>query len=134
MSMHYGGEQGYGLFLNTEEADAFAHEYAVKEDVDMDIWDIAIDLGASYLCDDNYDMRHVCHLDKKEHQEDDECFVDGIFLYAKKQGCIVLDHADYAYANLSEMADEFRAAYGKYLPDNFDYVGHLCHFLGANFG
>lgn len=134
MSMHYGGEQGYGLFLNKEEADVFVHEYAAKEDTDMDIWDVTIELGGSYLCDDEYDLRHVCHLDQKEHPEDDEDFVDGIFLYAKKQGCISLEKSDHAYKNLDEMADEFRTAYGEYFPDNFDYVGHLCHFLGANFG
>lgn len=134
MSMHYNGEQGYGLFLNKEEADIFAHEYAAKEDVDMDIWDITIELGGSYLCDDEYDLRHVWHLDKKEHQEDDEDFVDGLFLYAKKQGCITLENSNYAYKNLDEMAEEFRTVYGEYFPDNFDYVGHLCHFLGANFG
>lgn len=39
MSMHYGGEQGYGLFLNREEAAAFEHEYATT----------------NYLCEDKED-------------------------------------------------------------------------------
>ena len=134
MSMHYGGDQGYGLFLNKDEADAFAREYAAKEDGDMDIWDIFIELEASCLSDDNYDMREVHHLDGKAHGDVTNDFVDGIFLYAKKQGCITLEHSNYAYKDLGEMADEFRTAYGEYLPENFNYVGHLCHFLGANFG
>lgn len=100
----------------------------------MDEDEVCYEIGASVLCDDEYDMRHVWHLDVKEHQDDDDDFVDGVFLYAEKQGCITLEHSNYAYKNLNEMADEFRQAYGNYLPDDFDYVGHLCHFLGANFG
>lgn len=129
MSMHYGGEQGYGLFLNEEEAAAFEHEYATINFLDED--DVCYELCASNLCDDCYDIRQIWHLDDKAHKEDDDTFVDGVFLYADKQGCIVLDHSDDAYANLSEMADEFRQTYGNYFPDDFDYVAHLCFLLGA---
>ncbi|MCI5760063.1 MAG: hypothetical protein MR218_08440, partial [Eubacterium sp.] len=127
MSMHFGGEQGYGLFLNTEEAEAFVHKYATTNFLseDEDEYDVYCEIGASDLCDDRYDIRQIWHLDGKAHKEDGDTFVDGIFLYAEKQGCIVLDHSDDAYANLFEMADEFRQAYGNYLPDDFDYVAHL---------
>lgn len=138
MSMHYGGEQGYGLFLNREEAAAFEHEYATTnylcEDEEDEEGEVCNEIGASDLCDDNYDIRQVWHLDGKAHKEDNDTFVDGIFLYAEKQGCIVLDHSEDAYADLFEMAEEFRQAYGNYLPDDFDYVAHLCFMLGANFG
>lgn len=132
MSMHYGGEQGYGFFLNREEAAAFEHEYATANFLCED--DVCSELCASDLCDDNYDIRQVWHLDSKAHKEDNDTFVNGIFLYAEKQGCIALDHSEDAYANLFEMADEFRQRYGNYLPDDFNYVAHLCFLLGANFG
>ena len=140
MSMHYGGEQGYGLFLNTEEAEAFVHKYVMANFLygeDGECYgedDVYAELSASHLCDDCYDIRKIWHLDGKAHKEDNDAFVDGLFLYAEKQGCIFLDHSDDAYANPSEMADEFRQAYGNYLPDDFDYVTHLCFLLGANFG
>ena len=97
---------------------------------------IYIDLDASYLCDDEYDLRHVMHLDGKKHKEDNNAFVDGAFLYAKKQGSVVRNEklTDRTYASLSEMAEEFRELYGEYLPSDFDYVRHLCHFLGAQLG
>lgn len=131
MTVHCGGEQGYGLFLNEEEAAAFEHAYATTHFLYED--GVCDEIGASVLCDENYDLRQIWHLDKKPHKEDGEDFVNGIFLYAEKQSNIILNSPDDAYRDLSEMADEFRKTYGNYLSDDFDYTAHLCYLLGASF-
>lgn len=131
MTVHCGGEQGYGLFLNKEEATAFKHAYATIHFLYED--EVCDEIDASVLCDENYDLRQIWHLDKKPHKEDGEDFVNGIFLYAEKQGSIILNSTDDAYKDLSEMADEFRKKYRAYLSYDFDYTAHLCYMLGANF-
>lgn len=132
MNMHWGGETGFGLFLNEEEAASFEHAFAEKNGLYDDAVCDYIGVSVSVLRDDEYDLRHVWHLDGKEHQEDYDDFVCGIFLYAQKQGGIT--STAHIYNDLNEMADEFRQRYGEYLPDNFDYVGHLCFILGAKIG
>ena len=129
MSMHYDGECGYGLFLNSDEADAYADAFAEKNGLDID--DVFVDSGASYLSDDNYDMRSVYKLNS--HPSDGDEFVDGAFFYADKQGSIVLNDEKNCYHSLSEMAEEFKKKMGDYLPADFDYLEHLCWFRGANY-
>lgn len=41
-----------------------------------------------------------------------------------KQGDIVAG-SDQLYSSVSELADEMRRWYGKYLPEGFDYAKHL---------
>ena len=47
--MHYAGETGYGLFLNEEEADAYAKAYAAKNETDDDIYTVFYYNGASFF-------------------------------------------------------------------------------------
>lgn len=126
ISGHWGGEFGFGMFLNEEEAASFEHVFAEKEGLYEDaVFDY---IGEnSVLSDAEYDMRHVWHLNGE--MEDNDNFVYGVFLYSKRQGGITSTAK--IYTDLDEMADEFRQRYGMYLPDNFDYVGHLCFLLGA---
>lgn len=134
MGFHNDIQQGYGLYLTEEEGESFIHKYATANFLeDVDVCD---ELEAVHLDDEftGFDIFELTPLDGKAHKEYNDEFMHGYFLYAEKQGCIVLDHSNDAYANLSEMADEFRQAYGNYLPDDFDYVAHLCFMLGANFG
>ena len=143
MSMHYAGESGYGMFLNNDEAVNFLTEYAKTHDPEYDPDDDYYDpmmfvyeeesLCLSDLTDDDYDMRGIRHLNRdRVHPEDEDDFIDGIFLYSEKQGSIVAG-SDSLYDSLEEMADEFRKTYGDSLPDDFDYIDHLCFFRGANF-
>ena len=134
MSMHYAGETGYGLFLNEEEADAYAKAYAEKNETDDDIYTVFYDNGASFFSDDNYDMRNIIHLKSRATDTDDmDDFVTGAFFYAQKQGSILVNDEKNCYSSLSEMANEFQETLGEYLPNDFDYEAHLCWFCGANF-
>ena len=129
MSMHWGGETGFGMFLNEEEAASFEHAFAAKNELYDDAVCDYIGVSVSVLSDDEYDLRHVWHLDGRQHAEDNDNFVYGVFLYATKQGGIT--GTAKIYTDLNEMADEFRQTYGSYLPDDFDYLSHLCFLLGA---
>lgn len=133
MEMHWGGEFGFGMFLNEEEAASFAHVFANENGLYEDAVFDFFGNDNAVLSNAEYDLRHVWHLDGRQHEEDDDDFADGVFLYSKKQGGITKGEA-HLYSNLEEMSDEFRNRYGKYLPDNFDYTAHLCFFLGAKIG
>ena len=84
MTVHCGGEQGYGLFLNEKEAAVFEHAYATIHFLYKD--EVCDEIGASVLCDANYDLRKIWHLDMKPHKEDGEDFVNGILLIRRKAG------------------------------------------------
>jgi len=131
IDMHWGPEIGFGMFLNEEEAASFAHVFAEDQGLyDDTVFDYIG--GNAVLSNAEYDLRHVWHLDGKAHKEDDDDFVYGVVLYSKKQGGITSTAK--IYADLNEMADEFRQRYGSYLPDDFDYTAHLCFLMGAKIG
>lgn len=131
MGTCYVGEAGYGLFLNEDEVEAYANAYETRHKTGNSVRRICLDSGASYLSEDNYDVRNITHLKKGDYKEDMDDFVIGAFFYAKKQGSILLRDEANCYASLTEMADEFRSSLGECLPDNFDYEDHLCYFCGA---
>lgn len=151
MSMHYAGEHGIGMYLNPDEADAFCEAYVKKHGVDglkpseienKDLEeakeDVSLELGATVLDDDHCDMRFIWHLDgitcETTCGDSDDDFVDGMFLYAEKQGAFFETDRRYLYKNIGEMAEEFRNHFGQYLPEGFDYESHMCEYLGTNFG
>lgn len=147
MSMHYAGEHGIGMYLNPDEADTFCEAYVKKHGVDelkpSEIEDeeleeakedVPIELGATVLDDDHCDMRIIWHLDGKTCGGSDDDFVDGLFLYAEKQGAFFETNTRDLYKDIGEMAEEFRDHFGQYLPEGFDYESHMCEYLGTNFG
>ena len=132
MNMHWGPEMGFGMFLNEDEASSFAQVYADKNGIYADAAFDFFGNENAVLSNDDYDLRHVWHLDGRSHKEDDDDFVYGVVLYSKRQGGIT--STANIYTNLDEMANEFRDRYGDYLPQNFDYLGHLCFLMGAKIG
>lgn len=149
--LHYFPEVGYGMFLNEKEAIAFAEKYVHSNEYQQYAHNHALDvqldpadpeyvqnilgyaqdaLMFSVLDDDLYDIRRIAHLDGRAHDEDGDETPSGVFFYAQKAGAITRGSND-LYENLDEMAEEFRKQFGKYLPNDFDFVGHLCLFCGA---
>lgn len=136
MSDHYYGEHGYGMYLNTDEADKFITEFAKQNDLDKDYkYDIVNSISGTELNDDRYDGRGILALDRNNSGIDND-FADGIFIYANKQGAIFnkLDViSDDTYSDIHEMSEEFRNDFGKYLPKEFNYEAHMVEFYGAAF-
>ena len=136
MSMHYAGEHGIGMYLNPDEADAFCEAY-VKKHSEIEKEDVPLELGATVLNDGHCDMRFIWHLDgitcETTRGDSDDDFIDGIFLYAEKQGAFFETDRRYLYKNIGEMAEEFRSHFGQYLPKGFDYESHMCEYLGTNY-
>lgn len=123
---------GYGMYLNDDELDGLvdrlSHDEQVEEDyghVDgaMDLYDMC---DVQLLNHDNmWDGWRVRFLgDDHDTFGDDGTEPTGAFLFAMKQGDIVAG-SDQLYSSVSELADEMRKWYGKYLPDGFDYAKHL---------
>ena len=149
MSMHFYGVCGYGMFLNLDEyghfCDAYAaaknipddddvrDEFDVMDDVMEEFYDDgAFSAGFTDLDDDTFDGRSIRHLDGRHHEEDDDDFVDGFFLFSDRQGGILIKGASCSiYPTIAAMADEFRKKFSAYLPENFDYEGHLAFLLGS---
>ena len=126
------GSWGYGMFLNNDEYDQFCDAYAATKNIpDEDTVveefydDKAFDTGFAVLDDDTFDERSIRHLDGRQHEEDDN-FVDGFFLFSERQGGVLAKSTSCClYPNIAAMADEFRKKFSTYLPEDFDYEGHL---------
>jgi hypothetical protein len=129
MSMVYGAEAGYGMFLNSDERDAFVEKMAkIKE---LDEMDVLPEEGASNLSlDDGYESWDIDFLSGNHSVDDGDDENGGCFFYANKQGGIIKGKTD-LYDSLSDMADEFRKKYGDVLPDDFNYEGHLAHLRAS---
>lgn len=144
-------QTGYGMFLNEKEVLAFAEKYVHSSEYQQHALSYALDVQCdpadpeyaqnilSYAQDalnftvvdnDLYSLRNIAHLDGKAHDEDGDDFAYGAFFYAKKMGAITRDSDD-LYDSIDEMAEEFQKKFGAYLPDGFDFVGHLCFIRGA---
>lgn len=140
MSMHNFGVCGYGMFLNLDEYGLFCDAYAaskknIPDDDDvMDAFDDDGAFGAGFidLNDDTFDGRSIRHLDGRQHEEDDDEFIDGFFLFSERQGGILVKGASCSiYPTIAAMADEFRKKFSAYLPEDFDYEGHLAFLIGS---
>lgn len=139
MSMHNFGVCGYGMFLNLDEYGHFCDAYAaaknIPDDYDaMDEFDTDGAFGAGFtdLNDDTFDGRSIRHLDGRQHEEDDNEFIDGFFLFSERQGGILVKGASCSiYPDITAMADEFRKKFSAYLPEDFDYEGHLAFLIGS---
>lgn len=131
--MHLNADDGYGMFLNADEYGQFCNAYAVTKNIpDEDTVveefydDKAFDAGFAVLDDDIFDWRSIRHLDGRQHEEDGDNFVDGFFLFSDRQGGILAKSTSCCiYPNIAAMADEFRKKFSTYLPEDFDYEGHL---------
>lgn len=142
MSMHFYGVCGYGMFLNNDEYDHFCDAYAATKNIpdeDMEYCDVmdkfyddgAFGAGFTDLDDDTFDGRSIRHLDGRQHAEDDDDFADGFFLFSDRQGGVLAKSASCIYPDITAMADEFRKKFSTYLPDDFDYEGHLAFLRGS---
>ena len=139
MSMHNYGVYGYGMFLSDDEYDQFCDAYAAaknipdEDDVIEEFYsDRAFDTSFAELNDDTFDERSICHLDGRQHEEDDDDFIDGFFLFSERQGGVLAKSASCSiYPNIAAMADEFRKKFSAYLPGDFDYEGHLAFLCGS---
>ena len=141
MSMHNYGVCGYGMFLNADEYGHFCDAYAAAKNIpdDDNVMDKFNDDGAfgagfTDLDDDTFDGRRIWHLDGRQHEEDNDEFIDGFFLFSERQGSVLANPASCSiYPNITAMADEFRKKFSAYLPENFDYEGHLAFLIGSQF-
>lgn len=139
MSMHFYGVCGYGMFLNADEYGHFCDAYAAAKNIpdDDNVMDKFNDDGAfgagfTDLDDDTFDGRRIWHLDGRQHEEDDDEFIDGFFLFSERQGGILVKGASCSiYPTIAAMADEFRKKFSAYLPEDFDYEGHLAFLIGS---
>lgn len=145
MSMHNYGVCGYGMFLNADEYDQFCDAYAAAKNIpadddvmeDCDVMeefydDGAFSAGFTDLNDDTFDGRSISHLDCRQHEEDNDDFIDGFFLFSERQGGVLAKSASCSiYPNITAMADEFRKKFSTYLPEDFDCEGHLAFLCGS---
>lgn len=139
MSMHYDGEHGYGMYINMDEAAVFWKNYLRMHPEELDSYDeedaengICDHFDCSIINDNNYDCRDIYSLGKNMEFDFDES-AEGVFFYSIKQGDI-FGREDRCYKDIDEMINEFKKWLGKYLPEDFDYEGHMAHFSGAAFG
>lgn len=154
MSMHNDGvcgywmfldaDDGYGMFLNADEYNHFCEAYAAAKNIpdnnDVKEYcnamkefydDGAFTAGFAKLDDDTVDRRRIRHLDGRQHEEDND-FADGFFLFSERQGGILAKSTSCSlYSNIAAMADEFRKKFSTYLPETFDYEGHLAFLCGS---
>lgn len=151
MSKHNDGvcflnaDDGYGMFLNADEYDHFCDAYAAAKNIpdDDDVMehcdamkefydDGAFNAGFAKLDDDTVDEKSIRHLDGRPHEEDDDDFADGFFLFSERQGGVLAKSTSCClYPNIAAMADEFRKKFSAYLSEDFDYEGHLAFFCGS---
>lgn len=123
---------GYGMYLNDDELDGLVDRISHDEQAEEDYGHVDC---AADLCD-QYDGQLLNHDnmwggwrvrflgDDHDTFGDDGTELTGAFLFAMKQGDIIAG-SDQLYSSVSELADEMRRWYGKYLPDGFDYAKHL---------
>ncbi|MCH4040569.1 MAG: hypothetical protein LKG48_04965 [Lachnospiraceae bacterium] len=134
MGRHTYGESGYGMFLDEEESYRFCDAYAeVQQNPAVQAYLVPKTLGLrDFLGDDVYDICEIHHLDGKDHPEDKDRFREGLFFFAERQGSVFRADGDKAcYADIREMAEEFRQKYAAYLPDGFDFETHLVRYVGV---
>ena len=139
MSMHSYGVCGYGMYLNADEHDQFCGAYAAaknipNEDTVVEEFydDSAFSAGFTDLNDDTFDGRSISHLDGRQHEEDNDDFIDGFFLFSERQGGVLAKSASCSICpNITAMADEFRKKFSTYLPEDFDCEGHLAFLCGS---
>ena len=137
MSNHYWVEQGYGMFLNNEEAEVMVEKFIKKHpnkyngSVNEEFYELLQnEFGATIIDDDSFDGRSLLYLTADKYSG---CG-DGVMLYGSKRGTVFADEAETkCYKNIDDMADDIRKTYGEYLPDNFDYKSHLVRFAGVTF-
>ena len=142
MSTHWRGRNGYGMFLNIDEANAMAKKYFEEDENDepptgnkeadwYDLQEYIEDYADVIDREDRFDGTVVRYL----HDNSVEDFVQGVMIYTDRGGAIFTDNADekHCFKNLQDMADCFREEYGKYLPEDFDYEKHMVKFWGASF-
>lgn len=134
MGRHTYGESGYGMFLDEEESYRFCDAYAkAHQNPEIQGYLVPETLGLrDFLGDDVYDICEIHHLDGREYPEDKDRFREGIFFFADRQGSVFRVDSDKAcYADMGEMANEFREKYAPYLPDGFDFETHLVRYVGV---
>jgi len=129
-------EQGYGLYLNQEEADGFCRLYAKAENMHPSSVPLfAPHLRCADLSDRNlYSYGRILHLDGKLHPEDCKRVRDGLFLFGDRRftysvsedadDSFVFLHSGHCYAGIQEMAVACRRLYGAFLPSDFDFEAH----------
>lgn len=121
---------GYGLYLNSQEADALRCAYAKAWDMDPSELALPVPglhselIGDGIMCD----YSRIQHLDGQPHAEDCKKLREGLFLYADAEnsgGGLALLHTGQRYPGIRKMADACRRLYSTFLPPDFNYESHM---------
>lgn len=138
---------GFGLFLEPDAAEEFAKKFSKDfdgtDEEALDTFEVFQTFDCVSMVDDDYD---TCIINPLVRQSaipfDYENTHGGAILISQKQGKIFDDaplstvddfHKGASYKNPQEMADEFKNEYGKYLPEDYDILKHLCSFTYVYF-
>jgi hypothetical protein len=124
MNTTFTGINKIGLFLNEEEAEKFITRKAAEEEVSTEeLLEISEADNHCVVVDYRFVSGSIQWLDGNP-----EPLQDGLLIFARRQGGLLKGSG---YRNPSEMAEEFKGRYGKYLPDNFDYTAHIARVTGV---
>lgn len=129
----------YGIYLDGSETERYIADYGRRNailrryyggddgddsvDVPAAKCQIADDLGGQFLdyADGGVEDFLMFDLAGTETGGDES----GLFLPCSKRGGVVASDAEGMYADMGELIDELRDAYGWTLQSDFDYAGHM---------
>lgn len=134
---------GYGIYLDEDETGKFVMAYGSahglfehsyldddddededdERDIDEDAAREGIERDMEGMFLDDGCVTDCCLTDMAGYDGYDA--MDGLFLFCKKRGSIIVNDASNLYSSMDELAGELRASYGEYLPSDFDYAGHV---------
>lgn len=138
MSMRDYAVNDYGLLM-TDEALKFVASKAIDwyteaeyDENYMDYWSALYENGiVEYISDFTGESMQITD-DGRSRWDSGETYNCDYVYYVPASNYSTLFKA--AYEDINELVSEFKEKLGEYLPDDFDYRGHIRHIVGTYFG
>lgn len=131
MSTRYWSIDEYGIVFSREEVSLILEQNGYGDIEEIENYDVECALGIYYEYDFTGEAFPVAS-DRHNRWNSAEEYVNETIYYFSLLKEPNLFRA--AYKDFDEIESECRKRYGRSLPDDFDYVGHLCHIVGTYYG